>query len=64
MFPTPKGKDMSKVHPSSGRCHVDNDEVDGDTGVSRQNATGSRVVMMRDVHMFGCMNVGGSNHGT
>jgi len=31
MFPAPKGKDMSKVHPSSGRCHVNNDEVDWDT---------------------------------
>ena len=55
---------MSMVHPSSGRCHVDNDEVDWDIGVSRPNAMGSKVVMMRDVHTFGCMNVGGSNYGT
>ena len=63
MFPAPKGKDMSKVHPSSGRCHVDNDEVDWGTGVSRPNAMGSRVVMLRNAHIFGCMNVGGSNRG-
>jgi len=64
MFPAPKGKDMSKVHPSSGRCHVDNNEVDWDTRVSRPNAMGSRMVMMRDVHILGCMNVAGRNHGT
>ena len=43
---------MSKVHPSSGMCHVDNDEVDWDTGVSRLNDMGSRVVMMRDEKMY------------
>ena len=64
MFSPPKGKDMSKVHPSSGRCHVNNDVVDGDIRVSRPNARGSRMVMMRDAHIFGCMNVGGSNYGT
>lgn len=48
---------MSKIHPSSGRCHVDNGEVDGETRVLGPNDMGSRVVMMRDVHIFECMNV-------
>jgi len=55
---------MTKAHPSNGRCHVNNDEVDWDTKVSRPNAMGSRVVMMRDAHIFGCINVGGGNHAT
>ena len=55
---------MSQVHPSSGRCHVENDEVDWGTDVSRENAMGSRVVMMRDVNTFGCIDVGKSNRGT
>lgn len=55
---------MSKVHSLSGRCHVNNDEVDLETRVSRPNAMGSRVVMMRNSHIFGCVNVGGTNHGT
>ena len=61
MFLAPKEKYRSKVHPSSDWGHVDNDEVGRDTRVSRPNAMGSRVVMMRDVHIFGCMNVGGRN---
>lgn len=55
---------MSKVHPLSDRGYADNDEVHWGIGVSRQNAMGSRVVMMRDVHIFGCIDVGGSNRGT
>ena len=42
---------------------MDNDEMDMDLGVSRPNALCSREVM-RDVHIFGCMNVGVSNRGT
>jgi len=38
--------------------NVNNDEMDRDTGVSKPNATGSRMVMMRDVHIFRCINVG------
>ena len=32
MFPTPKGKDNSKVHPSIDKGHVNNNEMDRDMG--------------------------------
>lgn len=49
MFPTPKRKHGSNVHFSFDMGHVHDDEIDGDTRVSKTNAMGSRMVMMRDV---------------
>ena len=46
---------MSKIYPSSDGGHVHNDELDWDIGVSRPNAMDARVVMMRDSHIFGCI---------
>ena len=63
MFPSPEGKDNSGVHPSTNGGHVNNDGMDTDTGVSKPNAMGSRTTMMRDYHIFRCIDVGGSNHG-
>lgn len=42
---------------------MNNDEMDGDIGVSRPNAMGAIVAMMRNVHIFGHTNIGGSNCG-
>lgn len=53
MFPIPKWKGRSKVHPSIDRGHVDNDEMEGDIGVSRPNIMGTRVAMMRNVQILG-----------
>jgi len=63
VFPAPKGKYRSKVHPSIDRGHVNNDEMERDTRVSKPNVMGSRVVMMRDAHAFRCIDVEGSNRG-
>lgn len=63
MFLAPKGRDRPKVHPPIERGEVNNDGMDREKGVSKPNAMGSRMLMVRDVHIFRCTDVGGSNHG-
>ncbi len=47
MFPTPKVKNMSLVHPSINRWHVNNDEMDGDKEVLGPNDMGTRIAIIR-----------------
>lgn len=42
---------------------MNNDEMDRDTGVSKPNVMVSRMVMIRDVHIFRYIDVGGTNYG-
>lgn len=53
MYPAPKGKDMSLVHSSINRWHMNDDEIEGDKGVSGPNAMGTWMVVTREVHILG-----------
>ena len=43
---------MPLIHPSINRWYMNDDEMDGDKGVSGLNAMGTRLAIMKEVHIL------------